>query len=104
MPSKQCPICGEDVSVTFFDRHTWRERRAIKALREEHPEWAGNGTEECIRAYRQIHEEMRNEARRVRQERGDSIDEPTDDVGEETPETELHLATEDYDLHPHPED
>ncbi|HZS46876.1 MAG TPA: hypothetical protein VFC63_17515 [Blastocatellia bacterium] len=104
MPSKLCPICGEEISVTFFDRHLWREKRAIKALREEHPEWAGNGTAECIKAYKEMHEEMRSEARRLRQEHGETFDDQSDDVGDEIPETELHIATGDYDLHPHAED
>ena len=104
MPSKRCPICGEDVSVTFFDRHLWREKRVIRDLREENPELAGNGSEECVRAYKQMHEEMRLQARRLRQDRGETYDSDSDDVGEEIPETELHVATEDYDLHPHAED
>jgi hypothetical protein len=104
MPSKRCPICGDDVSVTFFDRHIWREKRVIRDLREEHPELAGNGNEECIRIYKQMHEQARTEARKLREDRGETYDSDTEDVGEEIPETELHVATGDYDLQPHVED
>ena len=102
MPTKLCPICGEQVPAVFFDRHRWREQRALKALREEHPEWAGNGelAEECLRVYRQNHEELRAEARRLRQERGEfyEVEGEVEDVGEDNADAELHVATDDFDL------
>jgi len=59
---------------------------------------------DSFRIYKEMHEQARTEARKLRVDRGETYDSETEDVGEEIPETELHVATGDYDLQPHVEE
>jgi len=68
MASKICPICGEEIIEGLFDIHVYREKRALKELEEDHPEWKGDTAAfaRMLQEYKRRHEEFRNEAHRLR--------------------------------------
>lgn len=73
MLRKVCPLCNEQVPLSFYDRHVFRERSMIRRMKEDHPESENGGetSAEFLSEYKRTHDSLVQESRQLRHARGE---------------------------------